>query len=42
MVIVFNSDIVPVEWQIGGWQFALVIPLSLVIGCHILLPVSKS
>ncbi|KAF9022359.1 hypothetical protein BDZ89DRAFT_1163305 [Hymenopellis radicata] len=39
MVIVFTSDIVPVEWQIAGWQFALVIPLSLVVGCHILLPI---
>ncbi len=39
MMIVFASPAVPYEWQIWGYQFALIIPLSLVVGCHILLPV---
>lgn len=39
MMIVFASPAVPYEWQIWGYQFALIIPLSLVVGCHILLPI---
>jgi len=39
MMIVFTSNLVPVEWQIPGYNWALVIPLALVIGCHILLPI---
>jgi len=39
MAIVFTTDLVPYEWQIPGWNWALIIPLSLVAGCHILLPV---
>ena len=40
MMIIFTTDVVPFEWQIPGWNWALIIPLSLVVGCHILLPVS--
>ena len=40
MMITFTTDVVPFEWQIPGWNWALIIPLSLVVGCHILLPVS--
>jgi hypothetical protein len=40
MMIVFTTNVVPFEWQIPGWNWALIIPLSLVVGCHILLPVS--
>lgn len=39
MMVVFTTDAVPFEWQIPGYQWALIIPLSLVVGCHILLPV---
>ncbi|KAJ7183586.1 glycosyl transferase family group 2-domain-containing protein [Mycena filopes] len=39
MMIVFTSKAVPFEWQIQGWNWALNIPLSLVVGCHILLPI---
>ncbi|KAG5636255.1 hypothetical protein H0H81_008634 [Sphagnurus paluster] len=42
MMAVFASDAVPFEYQIAGWNWALVIPLSLCVGCHILLPVSWS
>ena len=40
MMIIFTTNAVPFEWQIPGWNWALIIPLSLVVGCHILLPVS--
>ncbi|PPQ78438.1 hypothetical protein CVT25_011883 [Psilocybe cyanescens] len=39
MMIIFTTDLVPFEWQIAGWNYALVIPLSLVVGCHILVPI---
>ncbi|KAJ7732133.1 glycosyl transferase family group 2-domain-containing protein [Mycena metata] len=39
MMIVFTSKSVPFDWQIQGWNWALNIPLSLVVGCHILLPI---
>ncbi|KAF9053307.1 glycosyl transferase family group 2-domain-containing protein [Panaeolus papilionaceus] len=39
MMIVFTTDVVPFEWQIPGWNWALIIPLALVVGCHILLPI---
>jgi len=40
MMIIFTTNAVPVDWQIPGWQWALNIPLALVVGCHILFPVS--
>ncbi|KAJ7651191.1 glycosyl transferase family group 2-domain-containing protein [Roridomyces roridus] len=39
MMIVFASDAVPFEWQIPGYNWSIIIPLSLVVGCHILLPI---
>ncbi|KAK7055869.1 glycosyl transferase family group 2-domain-containing protein [Favolaschia claudopus] len=39
MMIVMQSNAVPFQWQIPGWNWALNIPLSLVVGCHILLPI---
>jgi len=42
MMVIFTTDVVPFEWQVPGYQWALVIPLSLVVGCHILLPVRLS
>ncbi|KAJ7082932.1 glycosyl transferase family group 2-domain-containing protein [Mycena belliarum] len=38
MMIVFASDAVPFEWQIQA-NYALTVPLCLVVGCHILLPI---
>jgi cellulose synthase/poly-beta-1,6-N-acetylglucosamine synthase-like glycosyltransferase len=38
-MIVFTSNAVPYEWQISGSNYAIIIPLSLVVGCHILLPI---
>ncbi|KAF9450256.1 hypothetical protein P691DRAFT_665693 [Macrolepiota fuliginosa MF-IS2] len=39
MMVIFTTNVVPFEWQIPGYQWALIIPLSLVVGCHILLPI---
>jgi len=38
MMIVFTSQSVPFEWQIQA-NYALTIPVCLVVGCHILLPI---
>ncbi|KAF8891407.1 glycosyl transferase family group 2-domain-containing protein [Infundibulicybe gibba] len=39
MMIIFTTEAVPFEWQIPGYNWALIIPLSLVVGSHILLPI---
>ncbi|KAJ3715235.1 glycosyl transferase family group 2-domain-containing protein [Lentinula guzmanii] len=39
MMVIFTTSVVPFEWQIPGWNWALIIPLSLVVGCHLLLPI---
>ena len=39
MMIVFTTELVPYDLQILGWHWALIIPLALVVGCHLLLPV---
>jgi cellulose synthase/poly-beta-1,6-N-acetylglucosamine synthase-like glycosyltransferase len=39
MMIIFTTEAVPFEYQIPGWNWALIIPLSLTVGCHILLPI---
>ncbi|KAL0064026.1 hypothetical protein AAF712_009094 [Marasmius tenuissimus] len=39
MMIFFTTDAIPYEWQIQGWNWALIIPLSLNVGCHIGLPI---
>jgi len=39
MMVVFTTDLVAWDWQIPGWNWALNIPLSLVVGCHFLLPI---
>ncbi|KAF8177241.1 glycosyl transferase family group 2-domain-containing protein [Pholiota molesta] len=39
MMVVFTTELVPFEWQIPGWNWALIIPLALVVGCHILVPI---
>lgn len=40
MMVIFTTNIVPFVWQIPGYEWALIIPLALVVGCHILFPVS--
>lgn len=39
MMIIFTTNVVPFVWQIPGWEWALVIPLALVVGGHLLFPV---
>ncbi|PFH48495.1 hypothetical protein AMATHDRAFT_65339 [Amanita thiersii Skay4041] len=39
LMVVFTTSAVPYEWQIPGWNWALIIPVALVVGCHLLLPI---
>ncbi|KZT00078.1 uncharacterized protein LAESUDRAFT_732624 [Laetiporus sulphureus 93-53] len=38
-MIILSTDLVPVAWQINGSAWAVIFPLAVVIGCHILFPI---
>ncbi|KAF6763688.1 glycosyl transferase family group 2-domain-containing protein [Ephemerocybe angulata] len=38
MMVIFTTPAIPFQWQIHGWEWALIIPLALTVGCHMLLP----
>jgi len=39
IMVIFTTKLIPFEWQIPGWEWALIIPLALVVGSHLLLPI---
>ncbi|KAN0111211.1 Glycosyl transferase family group 2 domain containing protein [Russula decolorans] len=39
MIIVFSTDLVPSGWQIPGVDWAVIFPLAVVAGSHILFPI---
>ncbi|KAJ7573930.1 glycosyl transferase family group 2-domain-containing protein [Mycena floridula] len=39
MIVLFNSELLPFAYRIGGWSYAIVVPLGMIIGCHLLLPI---
>ena len=39
MIIVFSTDLVPTGWQIPGVDWAVIFPLAVVAGSHILFPI---
>ena len=38
-IIILSTPLVPVEWRVDGSAWAVIFPLSVVAGCHILFPV---
>jgi hypothetical protein len=38
-MIILSTPLVPPEWQIPGSNWAVVFPMALTLGCHILYPV---
>lgn len=36
---ILSTDIVPPGWQIPGWEWAVILPLTVTAGCHILFPI---
>ena len=39
-MVVLSTDVVPAGWQILAWDWAVIFPLAITLGCHILYPVS--
>ena len=39
-VIILWTGLIPTGWQIPGFDWALILPLAITLGCHILYPVS--
>ena len=42
MMIIFSTDLLPPAWQVPSWNWAVIFPLALVVGCHFLFPVRPS
>ena len=40
-MIIFSTSLMPPAWQIPSWNWAVIFPLAIVIGCHVLFPVSN-
>ncbi|KAJ7905080.1 glycosyl transferase family group 2-domain-containing protein [Mycena leptocephala] len=38
-MIVCSTNIVPLEWRVGGGSWGVIFPLSIVTSCHILFPI---
>ncbi|KAI0089907.1 glycosyl transferase family group 2-domain-containing protein [Irpex rosettiformis] len=36
---ILSTSIVPLGWRIPGWEWALILPLAITAGCHILFPI---
>ncbi|KAI0707461.1 glycosyl transferase family group 2-domain-containing protein [Cerioporus squamosus] len=39
VMIILTTSAVPIGWRIFGWDWAVIVPLAIVVGCHILYPV---
>ena len=39
MMAILSSSLVPLEWRVPGTAWAVLFPLALVTGCHILFPI---
>lgn len=38
-IVILTTDIVPVGWQIPGIDWAVIFPLAIISGSHILFPI---
>lgn len=41
-MIILSTNLVPLAWRIDGSSWAVIFPLSILIGCHLLFPVRTS
>lgn len=39
-IVVLSTSLVPLQWRIGGEGWAVIFPVVMSAGCHILFPVS--
>ena len=42
MMVVLSTDAVPIGWRVFGFDWAVILPLAITAGCHILFPVSRA
>ncbi|KAJ8496375.1 hypothetical protein ONZ51_g1170 [Trametes cubensis] len=38
-MIILTTDVIPIGWRIFSWDWAVILPLAIVAGCHILYPI---
>ncbi|KAI0764841.1 glycosyl transferase family group 2-domain-containing protein [Fomes fomentarius] len=38
-MVILSTPLVPIEWRIDGSAWAVIFPLAIVVGCHILFPI---
>ncbi|KAI1784588.1 glycosyl transferase family group 2-domain-containing protein [Ganoderma leucocontextum] len=38
-MVILATDAVPIGWRIFGWDWAVIVPLAIVAGCHIAYPI---
>ncbi|EJF59432.1 hypothetical protein DICSQDRAFT_108818 [Dichomitus squalens LYAD-421 SS1] len=39
IMIILTTDVVPIGWRIFGWDWAVIVPVAIVVGCHVLYPI---
>jgi len=39
VMIIFSTSAIPSSWQIFSWDWAVILPLAITIGCHLLYPI---
>ena len=39
VMVVFSTPAIPTGWQIDGWDWAVILPLAVTVGCHLLYPI---
>ncbi|TBU42496.1 glycosyl transferase family group 2-domain-containing protein [Dichomitus squalens] len=39
VMIILTTDVVPIGWRIFGWDWAVIVPVAIVVGCHVLYPI---
>ncbi|KAI1784474.1 glycosyl transferase family group 2-domain-containing protein [Ganoderma leucocontextum] len=39
VMVILTTDAVPIGWRIFGWDWAVIVPVAIVAGCHILYPI---
>ncbi|KAI0919925.1 hypothetical protein AcV5_001863 [Taiwanofungus camphoratus] len=39
VMIIFTTGLIPEGWRISSWDWAVIFPLAIVAGCHILYPI---
>ncbi|KAI0739936.1 glycosyl transferase family group 2-domain-containing protein [Daedaleopsis nitida] len=39
VMVLLTTEAIPIGWRIPGWDWAVITPLAIVVGCHILYPI---